>query len=174
MIKRIFQDLDECILHTYVNSNPYDGQKYVEFYLTEDMHIYRTLIRPCAKELFEYYNSIVGKDNVYILTSATYEYACTLNKLGEFGLSEDHILAREHIQKQTISTAYGGEDTLPVSIADKNNILIDNLPHYYNKSKMGVIGITRDNYHQTIEYYGSNHEEQIFLEDIKEFIAARL
>ena len=66
MIKRIFQDLDECILHTYVNSMP--PTEYVEFILGEDMHTYRTMIRPCAKRLFEYYNSVVGKENVYILT----------------------------------------------------------------------------------------------------------
>ena len=82
MIKRIFQDLDECILHTYANSMP--PSEYVEFILSEDMHTYRTMIRPCAKRLFEYYNSVVGKENVYILTTATRDYAERLNQLGGF------------------------------------------------------------------------------------------
>ena len=174
MIKRIFQDLDECILHTIVNNMPYEGEKYVEFMLSEDMHTYRTLIRPCAKELFEYYNSIVGKENVYILTSATRDYAETLNRLGEFGLDNDHIYTREDIQQYSISHGYGGEGTLPMPIADKDNVLIDNLPPRYNCNKMDMMGIVTKNYHQTPEYYGSNFHEQDFLDDIKEFIKKRL
>ena len=173
MIKRIFQDLDECILHTIVNKMPYEGEKYVEFMLSEDMHTYRTLIRPCAKELFEYYNSIVGKENVYILTSATRDYAETLNRLGEFGLDNDHIYTREDIQQYSISHGYGGEGTLPMPIADKDNVLIDNLPPRYNCNKMDMMGIVTKNYHQTPEYYGSNFHEQDFLDDIKEFIKKR-
>ena len=174
MIKRIFQDLDECILHTMVNTMPYEGEKYVEFMLSEDMHTYRTLIRPCAKELFEYYNSIVGKENVYILTSATRDYAESLNRLGEFGLDNDHIYTREDIQQYSISHGYGGEGTLPMPIADKDNVLIDNLPPRYNCNKMDMMGIVTKNYHQTPEYYGSNFHEQDFLDDIKEFIKQRL
>lgn len=174
MIKRIFQDLDECILHTLVNKMPHDHEKYVEFILSEDMHTYRTLIRPCAKELFEYYNSIVGKENVYILTTATRDYAESLNRLGEFGLDNDHIYTREDIQQYSISHGYGGEGTLPMPIADKDNVLIDNLPPRYNCNKMDMMGIVTKNYHQTPEYYGSNFHEQDFLDDIKEFIKQRL
>ena len=174
MIKRIFQDLDECILHTLVNKMPHDHEKYVEFMLSEDMHTYRTLIRPCAKELFEYYNSIVGKENVYILTTATRDYAESLNRLGEFGLDNDHIYTREDIQQYSISHGYGGEGTLPMPIADKDNVLIDNLPPRYNCNKMDMMGIVTKNYHQTPEYYGSNFHEQDFLDDIKEFIKQRL
>lgn len=174
MIKRIFQDLDECILHTLVNKMPHEGEKYVEFVLSEDMHTYRTLIRPCAKRLFEYYNSAAGKENVYILTSATRDYAESLNRLGDFGLDNDHIYTREDIQQYSISHGYGGEGTLPMPIADKDNVLIDNLPPRYNCNKMDMMGIITKNYHQTPEYYGSNFHEQDFLDDIKEFIKQRL
>jgi hypothetical protein len=174
MIKRIFQDLDECILHTFVNTLPYEGEKYVEFTLSEDMHIYRSVIRPCAKELFEYYNSIVGKENVYILTSATRDYAHELNRLGEFGLDTDHIYTREDIQQYSISHGYGGESTLPMPIADKDNVLIDNLPPRYNYNKMDMMGIVKKNYYQTQEYYGNNLYEEDFVAGIKEFIKARL
>jgi hypothetical protein len=174
MIKRIFQDLDECILHTLVNKMPNEGEKYVEFMLGEDMHTYRTLIRPCAKELFAYYNSIVGKENVYILTTATRDYAEALNQLGEFGLDNDHIYTREDIQQYSISHGYGGEGTLPMPIADKDNVLIDNLPPRYNYNKMDMMGIVTKNYHQTPEYYGNNLNDQDFFEGIKEFIKQRL
>jgi hypothetical protein len=172
MIKRIFQDLDECILHTYANSMP--PSEYVEFILSEDMHTYRTMIRPCAKRLFEYYNSVVGKENVYILTSATRDYAESLNRLGEFGLDNDHIYTREDIQQYSISHGYGGEGTLPMPIADKDNVLIDNLPPRYNYNKMDMMGIVTKNYYQTREYYGLNDDDEYFFEDVVEFIKTRL
>jgi hypothetical protein len=174
MIKRIFQDLDECILHTFVNTLPYEGEKYVEFILGDDMHTYRTVIRPCAKELFEYYNSVVGKENVYILTSATQDYAHSLNRLGEFGLDEDHIFTREDIQQYSVSWGWGGEGAIPLPIADKDNVLIDNLPPRYNDSKMGMMGIITKNYYQTPEYYGNNLSDDNFLAGVKKFIKDRL
>jgi hypothetical protein len=174
MIKRIFQDLDECILHTLVNKMPHEGEKYVEFILGEDMHTYRTLIRPCAKELFEYYNSIVGKENVYILTTATRDYAESLNRLGEFGLDNDHIYAREDIQQYSISFGYGGEGTIAIPIADKDNVLIDNLPPRHNYNKMDMMGIVTKNYYQTPEYYGNNLNDQDFFDGVREFIKQRL
>lgn len=173
MIKRIFQDLDECILHTFINSLPYEGEKYVEFILGEDMHTYRTIIRPCAVELFEYYNSIVGKENVYILTTATRDYAESLNRLGEFGLDEDHIFTREDIQQHRTSLGWSGEGVVPLPIADKDNVLIDNLPPRDNWTKMDMMGILRKNYYQTPEYYGNNLSEDNFLAGVKKFIEAR-
>jgi len=173
MIKRIFQDLDECILHTFANAMPYEGEKYVEFELTDDMHIYRSVIRPCAKELFEYYNSVVGKDNVYILTTATRDYAHALNRLGEFGLDEHHIFTREDIQQYKVSWGWDGEGVTPLPIADKDNVLIDNLPPRYNEVKMSMMGIVTKNYYQTPEYYGNNLSEDNFLAGIKKFIEDR-
>jgi hypothetical protein len=173
MIKRIFQDLDECILHTFVNDDP--NQNHVEFVLGEDMHTYRTIIRPCAKELFEYYNSVVGKENVYILTSATREYAETLNRLGEFGLDTDHIFSREDIKKYSYKSSMWGEsDTIAHPLAHKDNVLIDNLPLAYNMSKVNFMNIAFDNYHQTPEYYGVNYPDDPFFENIKEFIQERV
>jgi hypothetical protein len=174
MIKRIFQDLDECILHTMVNSMPNEGEKYLEFILGEDLHTYRTLVRPCAKSLFEYYNSIVGKENVYILTASTREYARHLNSVCEFGLDNDHIYSREDMDQHSISYGYGGKGTLPMSIAHKDNVLIDNLHWRYNAIKTNLIGIREDRYHQTKDYYGINLQNDGFFDDIKSFIEKML
>lgn len=171
MIKRIFQDLDECILHVQVNKKP--NQEHHEFTLHEDPNTYYAMFRPCAKELFAYYNELVGKENVYILTAATLEYAEAVNRLGEFGLDSDHIFAREHTQKHTYFTGmYGNGSTSIVAheLADKNNVLIDNLPWKYNTTKMNFMGIHVDHYHQTPQYYGVNFPENLFLEDIKRFL----
>jgi len=173
MIKRIFQDLDECILHTRVNS-PVD-QDHVEFVLGEDMHAYRSIIRPCAKELFAYYNDLVGKENVYILTTACLDYAEALNQLGEFGLDTDHIFAREHMQKHSYNTRmHGNPSILPHVLADRNNVLIDNLPCRHNETKMDFMKITINNYHQTKEYYGVNFPDDPFFEKIQKFLKERI
>lgn len=174
MIKRIFQDLDECILHTQVNTEV--DQTHVQFVLSEDMHTYRTIIRPCAKELFAYYNDLVGKENVYILTTATKEYAEALNRLGEFGLDADHIFAREDMQKNSYSTGmYGGNSLMAAhTLADIDNVLIDNLPWRYNNCKMDFMKITTNNYHQTAEYYGVNFPDDLFFEKIQKFLKERL
>jgi len=173
MIKRIFQDLDECILHTFVNSDP--NQNHIEFILGEDMHTYRTIIRPCVKELFEYYNSVVGKENVYILTAATREYAEALNRLGEFGLDTDHIFTREDMSKYSHKSAWSGESSLIAHpLAHKDNVLIDNLPLVYNMSKIDFMNIAFDNYHKTSEYYGVNYPDDPFFDNIKEFIQERV
>jgi len=172
MIKRIFQDLDECILHTQVNTTI--DQSHVEFVLSEGMYTYRTMIRPCAKELFAYYNDLVGKENVYILTAATTEYAETLNRLGEFGLDADHIFAREDMQKHSYNTGmYEDSSVIAHSLADKDNVLIDNLPYRYNTGKMSFMKITSDNYHQTPEYYGVNFPDDPFFGNIQKFLKER-
>ena len=172
MIKRIFQDLDECILHTVIDNTP--EYEHVEFTLSDDTHTYRTMIRPCAKDLFSYYNSIAGKENVYILTTATGDYAHMLNRLGEFGLDAKNIYTRENIEQYNISFAYGGEGTIATPIADKDNILVDNLPAQYNYNKTDMMGIVTKNYYQTPEYRGNNDYDTVFFENIKRFIKVRL
>jgi hypothetical protein len=177
MIKRIFQDLDECILHVQVNKQP--NQEHHEFTLHEDPNTYYAMFRPCAKELFAYYNELVGKENVYILTAATFEYAEAVNRLGEFGLDSNHIFAREHTQIQALREIQEAIDNGNTSIvahelADKNNVLIDNLPWKYNTTKMNFMGIHVDHYHQTPQYYGVNFPEDLFLEDIKGFLKNKI
>ena len=182
MIKRIFQDLDECILHTTVNNDP--NQSHVKFTLSEELHgvnlhgedltTYHTIIRPCAKELFAYYNDLVGKENVYILTTSIRGYAEALNRLGEFGLDYAHIFTREDIQQHKIHFGNRGEGMMKLPIADKDNVLIDNLPPRYNDYKMDMMGIVTKNYHQTPEYYGNNLNDQDFFENIKKFLKDRL
>jgi hypothetical protein len=170
MIKNIFQDLDECILCTIVNEVPNEWSEYVEFKLPDDRHTYRTYIRPCAKALFEYYNSVVGKDNVYILTTATSDYAKTLNDMGGFGLDETHIITREDIQNHRVSTAYEGKVTIPHKLHNHNNVLIDNLSYRDNDSKVDMMGIKPERYFQTSYYNGINTDDCDFFESIKGFI----
>lgn len=166
MIKRIFIDYDSNIIFTDIFA---PNQEHVVFEI--DGQSYFTIIRPCAKRLIEFCRELVGKDNVYILTTSTNEYANHVNKLGEFGFESDHILPREVINSHYCSTAYGGSVTIPHALADKNNVLIDDLPFHYNTSKTQLIGITKERYFQSKEYYGVNFPDDPFEEDVKEWLA---
>lgn len=168
MIKRIFIDLDECVLHTteteaihrkdMVKPIPYmfewNGIKYTRW-------VYE---RTFAKELFEFAKSVVGLKNVFILTTSVTPYAHALNEKLGFGVLPENIMAREDIEKFKVSGCYGSESYLCCDIvADPNNILIDNLPPIYNTKKINVIGIVDlDNYFQIPEfYYGESDADEI-------------
>ena len=168
MIKSIFQDLDECILHS-VNIHP--GQDCLHFDLEDDDHSYFTMVRPCAVGLFDFYRSLVGDNNVFILTTSTRDYASKIIELAGFNISDSNLLARDTIKKHSYSSAYGESATVSMkSIAHKDNILIDNLPWKYNMSKMDMISIANDRYLQTRDYYGVNYPDDNFEKTVKEFV----
>jgi hypothetical protein len=149
-------------------------QNCVSFTLPNDFSKYYTIVRPCAISLLEWAREQVGYDNVYILTAATFDYAKKINDLAGFGFDDKHIIGREIIANYYFSTAYGGGTTIPhKDLEDANNVLIDNLLSKYNESKMNLIGIYNNNYHQVRDYYGVNNHEEEFLNGIKEFILAK-
>lgn len=167
MIKRIFWDIDETLIHTLLRKEDQEAKYFV---LPDDPNDYYVIIRPCSKDLIEYSNKLVGKDNVYILTTSTKDYANTINQLASWGFESDHILTREVIKKYTHKSAWNGEQTIEHPLADKNNVLIDNLPFNYNTNKVFLIGIDQSRYLQIEDYYGVNHIDDSFEEDVKNFL----
>ena len=156
MIKRIFFDIDETLIHTSIR--PFEeGVKYEHFVLPDDSTNYYTIIRPCAKALIDFSRDLIGADNVYILTTSTKDYANRINELAGWGFETDHIIAREDIASHSFPNAYSGMATCAHAIAHKDNVLIDNLPSRYNESKTSLIGIgttVETNYKQIRDYYG--------------------
>lgn len=169
MINNIFFDLDECLIHTQVNSDPH---KYcLKFALGEDLHNYYTMIHPRANFVIDYARKKTSLDRVFILTTSTKDYASEINDLAGFGFAEENILTRETLKSHYFSTAYGGSATVPLKgIAHKDNILIDNLPWNSNMSKMELIGITNDRYLRVRDYYGENYHDDVFEVRVREFI----
>jgi len=169
MIKNIFFDLDECLIHCQVNEDP--QQHCLQFTLSEDLHNYYTIVHPRANFLIDYARKRTNFENVFILTTSTKGYASKINELAGFGFNEENILTRDTLKKHHFSTAYGGSATIPMKgIAHKDNILIDNLPWNANFSKMELIGITRDRYLQIRDYYGVNYPDDVFEVRVREFI----
>ena len=170
MINKIFLDLDETLIHTEFPQ--YASDKHLTFKLNGSSIQYYTTIRECALELIEFSRNLVGKDNVYILTIATEDYANAINDIAGFGFDKDHIFSRETIQNNWAATTYGARVTLPCKEASRENCLIDNRPWNENTSKMSFIGITRDRYFQCEDYYGYEYSDATFVEDAKEYLIA--
>ena len=169
MIKNIFFDLDECLIHTQVDEDP--EQYCLKFTLGEDLNNYYTLVHPRANFLVDYARKRTRFENVFILTTSTKDYASKINELAGFGFPEENILGRETLKKHHFPTAYGGSATIPMKgIANKDNILIDNLPWNVNFSKISLIGITTDRYLHVRDYYGVNYPDDIFEKRVTEFI----
>ena len=144
--------------------------------MPDDSDTYYTIIRPCAQRLIDLARELVGKDNVYILTAATFDYANTINEKAGWGFERDHIIAREEIKRHLIPTAYGGSAYVEKEgIAHKDNVLIDNLPYRQNMSKVNLIGIGEDRYLHVRDYYGVNGTEwDTFEKDVKEFLKEKM
>lgn len=173
MIKRCYYDLDECLIHTNFKD---PQQEHVSFALTEDLNLYYTIIRPCAKRVIEFARNLIGEENVFILTAATKEYACEINRLAEFGFPESQIIAREEISNHKFSTAYGGWAIGPSKYAHLDNVLIDNLESRYNSDKVSFLGIWPSvdvNYLKIIDYFGVNFPDDPFEEKVIKFLEER-
>lgn len=165
MINKIFWDIDETLIHTELWP---PNQEHVILELSDAN--YYTMIRPCSKALIEFSRELVGFDNVYILTTATTDYAREVNRLAGWEFAYDHIIAREEISNHKFNLAYGGEGVMRHKVADRNNVLIDNLPARYNAKKIDLIGITEDRYFQIADYYGVNFPRDTFETDVKNFL----
>ena len=169
MIKNIFFDLDECLIHTQVNQDP--EQCCLKFIIGEDINKYYTIVHPRALFLIDYARTVTNLNNVFILTTSTKDYALKINELAGFGFEEKNIIGREIIQKQQYPAAYGGSSTIPLkNIANKENILIDNLSWKNNICKMELIGISSDRYLHVRDYYGVNYPDDVFETRVVQFI----
>lgn len=168
MIKRIFFDLDECLLHTIIGDQP--EQDCFSFRLDLDGPMYHTIFRPEALPLLSYARDLVGHDNVYVLTTSVRDYAHTIIDAGGFNFEKDQIFTREDIESHYWPTAYGGGIYGKCEkIADENNVLIDNLPPRHNEKKSIFIGIRDMNrYIEVHDYYGVNFPNDKFSNNIKE------
>lgn len=165
MITKIFWDIDETLIHTELHA---PDQEHVVLQLNDAN--YYTIIRPCAKSLIEFSRELVGFDNVYILTTATTDYAREVNRLAGWEFAHNHIIAREEISNHEFGLAYGGAGVMRHKVADRNNVLIDNLPARHNAKKIDLIGITEDRYFNIRDYYGVNFPNDPFETDVKNFL----
>lgn len=160
MIDRVFWDIDETLIATTTWHDPFLKQQM--FTLTDDPTSYYTVIRPVSNRLIEFSRDLVGKENVFILTTATKDYTEEINRIAKWEFDNSQIISRGMIKNQQSDNAFWSSCSVnPETIKSKNNVIIDNLPSYDNYEKMRLIGIERhkDRYLHIRDYYGSDSDE---------------
>lgn len=121
-MKNIFVDLDETLLHTFLQ---YYGETPTKDAVEVDIgnnEIYTTVLR---KGAIKFLSELRTRGNVYALTAATADYAKAMNT--QFNLGFEHIFSREHIKHTQAD---------PNFFIKGQNYLYDNLPRHENASKI--------------------------------------
>lgn len=163
MISRCFIDLDNTLIceHPYFyKENSFD------FAFGLDDEIFYIKINNSSYPVLNFARNLVGEENVWMLTTATRDYAIQINKSARFGFPESQIVARDELRKVVDSVRFDPDFKNPYK--DKNNVLIDNLSPRHNEDKMIFLGIDIDNYLKIDEYNGVASE--FFEEEVIEFL----
>lgn len=169
---KIFFDLDECVLHSTWSKQDLEesigGIDDFVFNLGTDKHpeLYRTCIRPGAREAIAYARAQVGTENVYVLTASTKPYSNTINAEGQLGFKVEQIYHR-----QDISDAYSKVKDSPEF---RPCILIDNLHYNSNMTKAYFLRIDSCDYHQVREFFNDCATDVLFTEGVIAFIDRRI
>jgi hypothetical protein len=160
MIHRIYFDLDETLIHTF--HQPPNEDHFVHSYSGFD---YFTVINNDAIEMLQFARSLVGFDNVYVLTAAIRDYARTVCDVGKFNFSYSHIFSREDLAESRRNKE------LAVTYQNTNNVLIDNLyPGRENIEKMDFLGIDVSRYCKVDDFYSNKFTNPRTKEHVKSFL----
>jgi hypothetical protein len=166
MINKICWDLDDS-LAKIVQEEP--NYPHIHFQCGLDLNNHYGLIRPSSYSVINYARNLIGDDNVFLFTKSTKEYAREVNRIAEWGFKEENILARKDYFDFQDEQIRNPEYRHP--LANKCNILVDNLPFWSNFTKTSLLGISEDRYLQIVDFTGKrddpNFEEQV-IEFLKE------
>lgn len=156
-ISRIFFDLDETLIYTMIDEFPKDHE-YLSVIdnsgLGPDYHF---IVNPYAKDMIEYAQSLVGNENIFILTAAGKNYARKINSTAKFGFREENIFSYDDIRARKFQSGWELYNVIVhEDLKDENNVLIDNLPYRLNDDKCNFIGIrdVQNRYIQVRDFYG--------------------
>jgi hypothetical protein len=168
---KLFWDIDETLIH----SRTYIHEKYKHTIIVDVYdELYYTCVRPCAKYVIDYSREVFGADNVYILTAAAELYAQRINKQAGWGFPDSYIIGRETTERYCIKmpSLYGSQTLVTEHpLANKNNLLIDNLRPEWNTEKTSLMLINpQKNYLTVEEYRGNNLDDDIFRDTVIHFM----
>lgn len=151
---RTYVDLDDTLINAVHGAGRGRGKRTLVDVGAGDF--YHSLIRPKATELL---SSLRAMGEVYMLTTATRDYACAHNHVFQLGFSDDQIVAREDYVVR-ITLAYSSEWVPVARGVCPHARLIDNLPAEADdaKLKMSYLGIQKGRYIQIREFYGKDPE----------------
>lgn len=131
---KIFLDLDETLISSYFcGNNKKEILGWENDYTKGEFYSgYITFVRPTAKRLVDFCRSVVGEENVYVLTASECFYALAISQISELNFRYDKVFSREDIDHDYHFKRFKDKD---------GNILIDNLIPDYNKSKIDFLNM---------------------------------
>lgn len=159
----IFLDFDETLGHTMIEYSWDECVRVVRvestdenveidcFGLEGDDVFYVTQLRPGIREFLKYCRDKVGKDNVYILTSATNDYITEINERFNLGFEKHQLISREQI--------YVPNDDLSGKQFEHDGryVLVDNMTYFEHRGTYSKIGFLRGlfygNFVKVEDYY---------------------
>ena len=169
MINCIYFDLDSCLI--YCSFQGEDGFSPSNAFYLKKGGAYSVCVRKGAKESINFARALIGINNVYILTTASREYALAVNKMAGFGFEEDHIFAREDTKPYPLGYGHG---YVIHGRASKDNVLIDDLPFEGHDIKINFTGISKDGFLQVRAFYGDYEGEYNFEDRVCKFLEKRM
>jgi hypothetical protein len=145
MTKKLFMDLDECMVHSlYADNEKHADQlidMYGEYWRGEKYNVrvssgawdygqsspydswHVSFLRPLTKDLLIFARQVFGNDNVYMLSTGILDYIRTVNIILELGFDPNiNIFGREDIKRHTTHPKF--KDTF--------NVLVDNEDYEYH------------------------------------------
>lgn len=159
----IFVDLDETLIHTFIpfwGETPTKDAEVVSFIGADGKEEeYETALRQGAVHFLQV---LRNTGDVYILTAATNDYACAMNRHFGLGFVEDQIFSREDIQSSQADPDYFGKGTV---------YLFDNLPRSENRSKIVFLRSLGEVNYVKVEEFCNNRTDSFTHEYIKELVS---
>lgn len=161
MKKKIFLDLDETLIHAMYagrvdsmrDAEPITIRPGMGVFQTSivcgfhgEFELYRAYLRPGAGEFILALQKEYGKENVFILTRATTDYAKKFSRAFDFGIEDENIFARESIPHR-MEPQEGF-----------HAVLVDNLPSRECEDKTSFLNRSKFSKVSTIEvrdFYGA-------------------
>lgn len=173
--KYLFLDFDECLVSSLYVRNDQDAEGILDIcydltgveIVLHDNDRYVSFLRPSTPEVLDGVWKLMGKENVFVLSTGTHDYLTTATKKLGLDFPDSRIFGREMLRIGNPPERFRGSF----------NVLVDNESyehHWRDNGKIAFLhNLPRDNYikvpsfHAITYKYEENHAEWLLAEITK-------